>query len=362
MNLFLKVMVFISICFILGLVIIKTQSKSRIKTQNKTRIKTQNKESMIEYYREDYMNKLNEIDIRFRNTFNWSTIKNQYGVVCLNPSRAQGNCGSCYAFVIRDMIESSLFRDQLNGPSEAKLQQLSVQQIIDCTSSIRGASLNLPCKGCGGCDFVSVLKYFNTYRYICTESSYSYVSYNQTADASKVTGNITLYNYPGCQREQKCGDISNENSIFLPPVESFSLPTIKSSYDLKKVLYNLGPIFWTVNVPENDLRTWRTKIGSVYNGSLAPIGTEKTGHALLIIGWDKTLFSGKFWIIRNSWATGDVYIPMIEPDNTNQALKDRAYYRIYSELYAMKVRRPENPCFAEIKQRLIRYIRKDSKT
>jgi len=113
--------------------------------------------------------------------------------------------------------------------------------------------------------------------------------------------------------------------------------------DLKKLLFNKGPVYWGVLVPDNGLCTWLSALGGLYNGSLST--NNNRGHALVITGWGWSSINGKYWIVRNSWGSslidnGYVYIPMKEPGYYPTG-SNKAGKLIYKNLYTAYIRRPD---------------------
>jgi C1A family cysteine protease len=75
---------------------------------------------------------------------------------------------------------------------------------------------------------------------------------------------------------------------------------------LKQILYEYGPI--QASLFTGTSGAWDTEFNN-YNGTytLYYNGTEKTNHAVLIVGWDDTLTHAGGtggWIVKNSWGTG----------------------------------------------------------
>jgi len=288
-------------------------------------------------YRIENIKTMPEIPPNFRKNFDWAKNNNQYGRICVNPVRSQGECGSCWAFALICVIESAIFRYNLDStkldPTNS-LQILSVQQIIDSTSSKKGETPGLPCKGCEGCD-VGNLIFFERDMYICKDVDYPYtLGLRQDASA---------YNYPGSKQIEKCGQNNNLNAILITNFKFNGIPELFSPVDLKKLLFNKGPVYWGVLVPDNGLCTWLSALGGLYNGSLST--NNNRGHALVITGWGWSSINGKYWIVRNSWGSslidnGYVYIPMKEPGYYPTG-SNKAGKLIYKNLYTAYIRRPD---------------------
>jgi hypothetical protein len=341
------IIIFLSIIFVIVFISNNTK-KIHANIENIENIEKNIINDNIEHYEPpSYRGTLKNISPQFTDNFDWATANNQYARICMNPIRNQGNCGSCYAFAIISMIESALFRYEIGEPG-SQLKILSVQQIIDCTSTRDG--IGDTCDGCMGCPFEYVNDYFSSDLYICRDNDYPYTA-----------GGIfsRRYNYPGCQQNSRCGSNDNFNAVYVPKIKFYKIENIPDINTLKQYIYTLGPLYWSVIIPKQGIEyTWTMIFGGIYKGSFCLLERDgypnprvsdcsfdisNRGHALIITGWRIGRNSENYWIVRNSWGKGFAnkgyfFIPMLPP--VEKSLKASAL--IYRQLYTGEVERPQS--------------------
>lgn len=182
--------------------------------------------------------------------FDWR----DHGVV--GPVHNQGACGGCWAFSIVEAIESVSAKDV------KKLQQLSVQQVIDCSYENQG---------CNGGSPVEAL-------YWLTQSKLKLVSEAE---------------YPFKGADGVCQ--------FFPQAQAGVAVRNYSAYDfsgqeeaMMSALVDSGPLVVIV-----DAISWQDYLGGIIQHHCS---SHKANHAVLITGYDTT-GEVPYWIVRNSWGT-----------------------------------------------------------
>ena len=121
---------------------------------------------------------------------------NYIGKSIVSSVKNQGNCGSCYAFATVGVIESCNY---LSSFGFGELKELSVQQIIDCTSSDPDVPIcneEKLSKACGGGDLTDIVNsYFSVPRKIAFNNYYPYTSFYDTVNVPGTDHSIQLRNY-----------------------------------------------------------------------------------------------------------------------------------------------------------------------
>ncbi len=228
---------------------------------------------------------------KFNKEYNLATRNNQYGVPCLREEIIdQDECGCCWAVAIVSCLESCYYMNILL-PEQKDLIKLSLQQIIDCTSSNSDPRpLNKPNKGCdGGIENKTIENVFNLPYKICTDIDYPFTSHNDNS--------INYIYKDNCPQNEKC----EETYITLPKFDLISFD-VSEEY-LKKALYLYGPLM--VNL---DFEHINYKKGQIFRNLYSL--EETPGHALILTGWgfreateDEIRLGGRdeyYWIIKNS--------------------------------------------------------------
>jgi len=257
------------------------------------------------------------IDQKYNYSFDWATSNNYLGVPIVSEIFFQGFCGSCYAFATLCVVESVTYL--YNNDFTVPLKTISVQQLIDCTTSeTTVCNPEYPCNGCGGCNIRNIIpSYFNTFRVITT-NDYNPYTYYGTTNIDPAPTNLKTFNYE--LAVQNCKNIENEidssslinNSVY---INSLQMIYIRDEKYLKQALYKYGPIyvsysgatnnsfkFYPSNIPGSE----PTTINDIYIGPKYSINPNITGtHAMVVTGWGKEQLSKfntiNYWIIKNSW-------------------------------------------------------------
>ncbi|MEG4508288.1 C1 family peptidase [Microcoleus sp. F6_B4] len=185
----------------------------------------------------------------------------EWGVV--PEIRAQGSCGSCWAFAAvgaQEIAYSSLYK-QPRGSLD-----LSEQQLLSCNRN------NFSCSG----GFISD-----------KDSDYRYES-----------GLVGEQAYPYENRESTCRNFSRPGSGNLFDIKAFQFVLGQNDAPgspanitkIKQAIYAYGVVWAGVHSEE----AFPAYKGGVFNAC----SNKKADHAINIIGWDD---AGGYWIVRNSW-------------------------------------------------------------
>jgi len=308
---------------------------------------------------------------------------NYLGKSIMSPVREQGSCGACYAFATVGVIESSYYLS-LKGFGE--LKELSIQQIIDCTSSDHKVTIcdpNKPSKGCGGGDLLNIANiYFTNPQKIAFNSIYPYNCMYVTEKVppgiipnSDGSGSIQLTNYDFANADNICNTkVNSLNSYFFDYIvlNPITVIIINDINFLKQSIYRYGPVyvsyygscykdpvmktpdgedFFPFKLYGTDLLTdkYITETG-LYIGPDSFPDALNFGHAMIITGWGVDKYNKEYWIVKNSWSeywgySGYVRFPIYD-DNKN--IKN-----IFHEYFAISFTRLCNKCNTMIGLRLM---------
>jgi C1A family cysteine protease len=175
---------------------------------------------------------------------------NSCGVI--TPVYDQGQCGSCWAFSATETIESYF---ALDG---GQLDNLSMQQIVDCDTTDQGCNGGLPenayqyVEGAGGLDPLS------DYPYTAEDGTCAF-------NSGEVVATVTNYQ-----------SLDGESGLYSQASSSSG-----------------GPVSVCV-----DASSWQDYQGGV----LTSCGTN-VDHCVQLTGYASYGQSGAYWIVRNSWGT-----------------------------------------------------------
>jgi cathepsin L len=182
----------------------------------------------------------------------------------VSPVKDQGRCGSCWTFATAETIESHW------ALTYGRLQELSEQQILDCTPNPQ------QCGGQGGCSGGTAELAFQRIMQmggLSSEWTYPYRSYfgdNFTCSfdptKTKPLANITSYKV---------------------------LPSNKYEPVLQAVATQ-GPLIVSV-----DASSWRNYHSGVFDGCNQT--NPDIDHAVQLVGYGTDINYGDYWLIRNSW-------------------------------------------------------------
>jgi C1A family cysteine protease len=174
------------------------------------------------------------------------------------PIKNQGSCGSCWAFGMTAMVESTALK--LTGTT----YDLSEQYVLDCTSKTWG------CNG-GFFNFVT----FISPEGARAESCLPYIAKKnrQCVKTCPIVYQITNWAYVGT---------------------STSVPSVDA---IKTAIYTYGAVAAAVYVDSY----WQAYVSGCFNGTAA----GSCNHAIELVGWDDSLCGGTgAWKLKNSWGTG----------------------------------------------------------
>lgn len=204
--------------------------------------------------------------------------------------RDQGNCGSCYAFAITDMIA-----DRLSIYTHGNQKELlSVQQLISCQND----------DGCGGESPEDVLQWMDETNFLLTQANN--MLYKQRENTTVVT-RCSYFN-----EGVKIRDVRRLTEFIRE--DNPNQKKLKTNIEnMKNELLNHGPFYCAMTVYDSlyeydGTKPYRKKKGEKSIG----------GHALEIIGYcDKQEdhrdgYDNGYWIVRNSWSNN---FPQGSPDS-----------------------------------------------
>ncbi|XP_026120188.1 cathepsin O-like [Carassius auratus] len=191
-----------------------------------------------------------QVKMNYPSKFDWR----DHGVV--GPVRNQESCGGCWAFSVVEAIETVSAKDS------GELQQLSVQQVIDCSYKN---------KGCDGGSPVGALDWLAQTRLkLVNEADYPFedkagiCQYFPQSHAGVAVRNYSAYDFSGHEEV------------------------------MMSVLVESGPLVVIV-----DAISWQDYLGGIIQHHCS---SHNANHAVLITGYDTT-GEVPYWIVRNSWGT-----------------------------------------------------------
>nr|XP_056710990.1 cathepsin O [Euleptes europaea] len=172
----------------------------------------------------------------------------------VTPVRNQETCGGCWAFSVVGSIESAY------AMKRNVLEELSVQQIIDCSYNNNG---------CNGGSTINALKWLNqTHVKLVRDSEYSFKAQTGLCHYfSRSDFGVSITGYTAF-------DFSMQEE------------------EMKKKLVKWGPLVAIV-----DAVSWQDYLGGIIQHHCS---SGEANHAVLITGFDTT-GSTPYWIVRNSW-------------------------------------------------------------
>ncbi|KAH7725900.1 cathepsin L-like cysteine proteinase [Aphelenchoides avenae] len=172
----------------------------------------------------------------------------------VTPVKAQGQCGSCWAFATVATVESAY------AIGKGELRSLSEQELLDC---------NLENHACNGGDTGKAFRFVHE-NGLSREDAYPYVAHRQ--NSCSVEGDMTKIDV----------------AYYIDPNEE----------SIMNWLVNFGPVNIGISVPP-DMKPYT---GGVYKPSDYDCKFRVVGlHALMIVGYGTTDEGEKYWIVKNSW-------------------------------------------------------------
>ena len=173
--------------------------------------------------------------------------------------RIKSQCGSCWAFSAVGAIEGQ------HAKNTSNLVSLSEQNLVDCVN------ISYDCDGCGGGWPDKAMDYVIDNKGIDSESSYPYI------------GNDNLCNYTS----NNSG--ANISKVILLPAGNMTT--------LYNALANIGPLSVALDA-EYDFQLYKSGIFETTECS-----NTQLDHAVLAVGYGRTVNGSEYLIIKNSWNT-----------------------------------------------------------
>lgn len=209
-----------------------------------------------------------------------------YNPLYLSPVRNQGNCGSCFAFAVCDMLSDRL---SLYTNTQFK-SNLSVQQILDCM---------VP-DGCeeGGSPEEVCMALAKSASRLRLDSAYNYVQFS---------GGISTNSCSSRQSEYEVQIESDSVSSIVTFIDEKNPDTdilVQNITNMKHTLHKNGPFYCAMTIYDDfmtydGLEPYRPSNGAELMG----------GHAVEIVGYcdmgENPNYNVGYWICKNSWGSGD---------------------------------------------------------
>jgi len=215
--------------------------------------------------------------------------RNKDGQNYVSPVINQGNCGSCYAVAVTDMIQS---RIRIKTKNRVK-SDLSSQKVLSCSEYSQG------CKG--GFPFL-VGKYSQDYG-MTPKSQMSYIGARGVPCKAKTstTARSTGYKYVGgyygaCNYKKMMKEIHSHGPLVVGfNTEAGIWHYDQGVYEESTTMSFLQEGEGAESQPSGSWGSWKKGSSRMHNH------WEKTTHAVLVVGYGQNAQEGKYWIVKNSW-------------------------------------------------------------
>ena len=206
----------------------------------------------------------------------------------VTPIKAQGNCGSCWAFAAVGAIEGA------HAKATGKLESLSEEQLVQCDSFDYGCHGGLP---------VRAFKHVIKFKGIMPEKAFPYPV------------DHPYYFHPHCK--------FNKDNI-TATISSYKTIPSGNEAELQKAVAEVGPVSVSINAALKSFQSYRS---GVFNPDQCP---TRLDHSVVVVGYGQE--NGlDYWLIKNSWDTWwglDGYGKMVRNKGNKCGIATSAVYPI----------------------------------
>jgi len=208
------------------------------------------------------------------NRFDW---RENNGVTSIKD---QGNCGSCWAFSVVAVLESSILIN------DKKSVDLSEQWLVSCNQEAfwdNDTKEWIPwgCEGGGNFTAHDYHNWTGIKKGKCggygavLESDFPYVAWDVECNGP--------YNHPYAIDDW-----------------SYICQNSHPAEDIKQAIYDHGPVSAAIYIDDE----FRGYNGGIFNiNEEHPEDSDYVNHAITVVGWDDTQGTNGVWFIKNSWGT-----------------------------------------------------------
>ncbi|MBE9467574.1 MAG: DUF333 domain-containing protein [Bacteroidetes bacterium] len=206
-------------------------------------------------------------------SFDW---RNKDGHTYIGGVRAQGNCGSCYAFAATATAEGTY--NVATNNYDGNCADFSESYIAWCLGSMSAYSSHF--NGCGGAD-------------------YDYQELQALTDIGTVDESYFPYSDAD---NQSC----NPATTNAPKIkfEAWHRVACNDANAIKTAIMTYGVVDAAIYV-SSDLQNYSGGVFSDNSTSCTgnPCYNTTTNHAISLVGWGHDATKGDYWILRNSWGS-----------------------------------------------------------